>query len=766
MLGVKPKTVGQAIAERIDLSGSVQGIGLRPAVARWAAECGVAGTVRNTPAGVEILVEGMAAQVNQFAAGLTAHLPAAASLSCVDRQPIAARGLEGFVIDVGLKAGPLEAQVPRDVAACPQCLDEVADSTNRRHGYPFTSCTDCGPRYSIIESMPYERAATTMAPFHLCRRCRAEYKAASDRRFHAQTNACPECGPHVWCVDRAGHVLAERDAAIDAAVRAIVAGQIVALRGLGGYQLLCDATSDAAVARLRQRKARPHKPLAVMVESLAAARQLAVLDAAAVEALASAANPIVLVPALAANGLSSTLHPGLKEIGLLLPTTPLHWLLLHGVKRPLVATSGNREGEPLAYEIEESQDRLSTIADLWLHHDRPIYRPIDDSVVRIIAGRPVTLRLARGLGPLPLPLAVSTPMLALGGHQKVALAVSNGMQAVLGPHVGDLDDVATLDRFLAQESHLCNLYGAPPAVLVRDMHPDYATTRWAAQQPLPTIAVQHHHAHVVTGMLEHGWLDRQVLGVAWDGTGYGADGVIWGAEFLLSTSASYQRVAHLRPFSLPGGELAIRQPWRLAVALVRDALGEEAARQLRFAGIAPAEVSHVLSILDRRHLSPVTTSAGRLFDAVAALTLGIESSAYEGFPAMLLESACDHSDDPPYPLPLSSDPMPVLDWRPLIAAILKDRAAGTSPGIMSQRFHAALAEGIVSVCRRYMHLPVVLAGGVFQNRVLTERVVRLLYACGQRVGSPGKIPPGDGGLAAGQLAIAAAWHSSTKPFQI
>lgn len=762
MPGLRPESAGLTLAERFHISGRVQGIGLRPAVARWAAECGLTGMVRNTPAGVEIVVEGHAAQLSQFAAGLTAHLPAAAVLDSIDRQPAVVRGLKTFTVNRNTVGGPLAAEAPRDVAACAPCLQEVADSTNRRHNYPFASCTNCGPRYSIIRTMPYERSATTMAQYPLCARCRWEYESASDRRFHAQTNACAVCGPNVWCVDRHGHLLAEREAAIEMAVRAILAGQIVAVRGLGGYQLLCDATSNAAVADLRQRKDRPDKPLAVMVASLTSAREWAVLDAVAEDALTSPANPIVIVPVRHACRLPNGLHPGLQQIGLLLPTTPLHWLLLRGVGRPIVATSGNREGEPLAFEIESSEDRLASIADLWLHHDRPIHRPVDDSVVRIIAGRPVTLRLARGLAPLRLALAACPPMLALGGHQKSAVAVSNGTQAVLGPHIGDLDNGKTFDRFLAQQAQLCDLFGASPELLIHDLHPDYASTDWAAQQPLLALQTQHHHTHVVAGMLEHGWLDREVLGVAWDGTGYGGDGTVWGGEFLIATSTSFRRVAHLRPFPLAGGEEAVRQPWRVAAALVRDALGEAAAMRLQFPGISTERVKQVVSILDHRRFSPLTTSAGRLFDAVAALTLGLADSAYEGFPAMRLESACETDDDAAYPLPLGSEPIPQLDWRPMIAAMIKEQAMGKSAGSIARRFHHTLAESIVSVCRRHAHLPVVLAGGVFQNRVLTEHVVHRLQARGQSVGCPGSIPPGDGGLAAGQLAIAAA--RTSRPY--
>jgi hydrogenase maturation protein HypF len=471
--------------------------------------------------------------------------------------------------------------------------------------------------------------------------------------------------------------------------------------------------------------------------------------------LTDSANPIVLLPARPGNGLASAIHPGLDCVGLMLPTTPLHWMLLRDSGRPLVVTSGNREGEPLAVDIEEALDRLRDIADLWLHHDRSIARPVDDSVVRIVGGRPMTLRLARGLAPMSLAFPAAAPAVAVGGQQKSSIALSNGAQTILGPHVGDLGTTRTRERFTAELASAVELYGTRQPLWIHDLHPDYFTTQWAQDQIGQKVAVQHHHAHVVTTMLEHGWLDREVLGVAFDGTGYGTNGTIWGGEFLLTTAAGFRRVAHLREFRLPGGEAAIREPWRVAVSLVQQAKGAKAFSRV-FSDALHEKARRLVSFLDRPQVSPRTTSAGRLFDGVAALTLGVERAEFEGYPAMQLEAAADRSVETGYTFPVMEATPLQLDWRPMVVELLADRRKGTSAGVMSMRFHRGLAYGMAAVCRRFAPLPIVLGGGVFQNRLLTELLLESLADSQQPVGLPGRIPPNDGGLAAGQLAIALA----------
>ncbi len=746
-------------ARRLILSGRVQGVGMRPAIVRLAQRCGLAGRVLNRLNGVQIEIEGAWRQIEQFLEELPHRMPRAALVDSVHVEPAEPCGRREFAIEQSPQGGPLLTQVPRDLALCDDCRREVADPTNRRAAYPFTSCTNCGPRDAVLLSMPYERGQTTMARFTLCPACRDEYTNPANRRFHAQTNACPVCGPHCWCADPTGKIVACREAAVQVAIRAILGGEIVAVRGLGGYQLMCDATNSAVVARLRERKRRPHKPLAVLVADLDEVDRLAEVGPAARQALADPANPIVLLPARPGNRLAPGIHPGLNDVGVMLPTTPLHWLLARQCGRPLVATSGNRNGEPLVIEPRESASVLAEIADWWLHHDRPIASPLDDSVVRIIAGRPVTLRLARGLGPLTLDLSTGFRGVAVGGHQKAAVAVANGGQAALLPHIGDLDALRAREEFIQRMNRGIGLYGVEQPVWIHDLHPDYFSTRCVQELPGDKIAVQHHHAHVAAGMIEAGWLDREVLGVAFDGTGFGPDGMVWGGEFLRATAASFRRVAHLRPFRLLGGAAAIAEPLRIAAALTHDAFGlldESQGAPPRLA----ARAASLRPLFDRPRFSPSTTSVGRLFDGVAALALELDTAGFEGRPAMLLEAVADSAEPGQYSFALVEGQPLQLDWRPMLRDLLADCALGVPPGRMAMRFHRGLAAAVVAVCRRFSPLPVVLSGGVFQNRLLTELIAEGMARGAQPLGLPGLIPPNDGGLAAGQLAVGLAQAAS------
>lgn len=744
----------QRRAVRLLLRGRVQGLGVRPAIARLADRLGLCGGVRNTLAGLEIEVEGDADGIEAFRRELRVGLPRGCVVRQIDEAPIAISGRDRFSILRDDAEGPLSTAVPADVVACRSCLSEVADATNRRYRYPLTSCAACGPRYTVIRRMPYERGDTAMAEFAMCSACEREYRSSDDRRFHAQTIACAACGPQVWAVDQVGRALGRGDQALERAVAALREGRIVALRGIGGYQLLCDATSDEAVQRLRLRKNRPTKPLAVLVGTVDAARRLASFGKTERDALASSAGPIVLAKARGDAGLARAIGPDLDTVGLMLPTTPLHDFVARVARRPLVCTSGNREGEPLEYEVAAVEERLAGVADVWVHHNRPIERPIDDSVVRVIAGRVVTLRLARGMAPLALGLSAEEPTLALGGHLKVAAAWSSGAQCVLGPHVGDLGTLAARQRFVSELRDWQSLYRFTPCRLVRDLHPDYFTSRFAEEQSLATLGVQHHFAHVAAGMLEHDLLDQEVLGVAWDGTGFGTDGTIWGGEFLVADGVKgFHRVAHVRPFGLGGGEAAVREPWRVAVAVLAQALGREQLVRDGLGVVGRNRLGELLQVLDRPRFTTATTSMGRLFDAAASIILSIAEVQYEGEAAMRLEAVADRTIAGCYPLPLSPGEPPQLDWRPLFAALWADRQAGGSPASMAMRFHRALAAGLVTVARRFADLPIVLGGGVFQNRLLTELVVELLDGS-ERLKLPGRIPPNDGGLAAGQLAVA------------
>lgn len=754
-------SVRELVACRMTLHGQVQGVGLRPALARLAVELQLSGTVANSSAGVVVQLEGTLGQIRMFQACLEEQGSFFRPLSVADEQFCQPAGHSGFRILESLADGPLMTRVPPDQATCATCLTEVSSDRDRRSGYEFTSCTDCGPRYSIIDAMPYDRCRTSMSRFELCRPCGDEYRSPDDRRFHSQTNACPTCGPVCQSAGNAE--------SIDSAASSVLAGKILGLKGLGGYQLVVDATSREAIDRLRRRKQRPSRPLAVMVQTLAEAESLADLTDVEKAMLSSPTRPIALVKVNQGSS-SSTLcheaiHGGLQEIGLFLPTTPLHFLLLRHVGRPVVVTSGNQEGDPLALTHADAERDLSEVADVWLHHNREIVRPIDDSVVRVMAGRSVTVRNARGLAPLPLPALEHfarkrvaetgeplPPVLAVGGHQKNAVALFNGHQAILGPHTGDLDSLMTRQRFCDYVENLQSLYRCEPRWIVHDVHPDYFSTRWAQTRAAATQSVQHHFAHVVSGLVQQDWLDREVLGVAFDGTGAGTDGTVWGGEFLQATIDGFRRVAHLRPFRIPGGEAAILEPWRLGVSLL-TAAGESSsvdgfARRWKRSLHAGA----VASLASSSH-SVETTSAGRLFDGVASLILGLADSGFDGQPAMLLESAADTLVTTAYELPL--DDSMQLDWRLTVRQILRDVREGKSPGVMATKFHRGLARGVASVCHRF-DLPVVLTGGVFQNRLLTEWLLEELQSWHGEVACHSTIPPNDGGLAAGQLAIALA----------
>jgi hydrogenase maturation protein HypF len=740
-------------ARRFVLAGGVQGLGVRPAIFRLATQLGLAGCVKNSPRGVEIEVEGSAETLKFFARHLPRSLPGSAALVGVQCERMRPAGRSGFSIVKEPTTGPLLARVPMDRAVCPECLREIEDSADRRYEYGFTSCTQCGPRYTVIRSMPFERAESTMAEFAFCDDCRNEYERAGDRRFHAQTTACPRCGPKLWSV-RARQRHEGKDA-ISAAVRSLQAGEIVALRGLGGYQLLVDATNNAAVERLRQRKGRLAKPLAVMVETTDAARRIAQMNQEEAAAFEDVSASILLARAIGGSRLSAAIHPNLNSVGVMRPTTPLHAILARDISKPLVCTSGNQDGDPLQYHAEASEKQLANLADCWLHHDRAIERPVDDSVVRVIAGRRVSIRLARGLAPLPLDLPSMPPTLALGGFLKAAVAWSNGFQAVLGPHIGDQQSIAARERFLAHLKDCLKLYRFRPSLVVHDFHPDYFSTQWAEKQRVRRLAVQHHHAHIAAGMLEHGWLDQRVIGVAWDGTGYGTDGTIWGGEFLVCEGAAFERVGRVRPFSLPGGEAAIHEPWRIAVSVCRQLEPSIDPATICAWNVDGKQVGMVRQIVDRPNLSPVTSSAGRLIDAAAALILGIDRADFDGQAAMRLEAAADRDARGWYHFPIAEEEMAELDWRPLFAGLLSDLRRGVEPATVAMRFHRSLAHGIVGICRRWDELPVVLSGGVFQNKLLTELVAEMIDGDAQPLGLPGVIPPNDGGLAAGQLAIAA-----------
>lgn len=736
---------------RIVVAGAVQGVGFRPYVYRLAVGLGLAGCVRNAPAGAEIEAEGSEAAIAALLDGLRAA-PAPARVERVECAWLAPLGARGFVVAASDEAPGTALPLP-DLAPCAECLAELRDPAARRFGYAFTSCSHCGPRYSLIAALPYDRARTAMAAFTPCAACAAEYADPASRRFRHEANACPACGPRLAFRDAQGRPVAGGEGALAMAAALLRGGGILALKGAGGFQLLTDARDAAAVARLRERKHRPHKPLAVLFADLAALGAVCRVSPAEQALLTSPAAPIVLLDRCS-DALPTNLAPGNPRLGAMLPSTPLHVLLLERLGFPVVATSGNASGEPLCADNDEGLARLAGIADGFLLHDRAILHPLDDSVMQIAAGRAQVLRLARGLAPLAL--AGGEPAgLALGGQLKSALAVGGAGRIVAGPHIGNLDTALALVRFDAAMVTLPALAGVTPQALVHDAHPDYASSVWAIRDPRPAIAVQHHHAHVAAVMAEHGF-DGEVLGVAFDGAGLGGDGTLWGGEFLCGDGAQLRRVAWLRPFPLPGGERAAREPRRAALGLLYAAYGPGLGGvTLPFSA---AEQRTLLQALERRVNAPFTSSVGRLFDAVAALLGLCEVASFEGQAAAAVQAAAEAAPaQTPYPLPLvqHGDGL-VADWVPLLDEVLADRAAGVAVSIIAARFHAALA-ALVSVVSARVGTPrVVLAGGCFQNRRLLDETRAALENGGLAVFWPQRLPPGDGGLAVGQAAVAQA----------
>ena len=769
---------------RLRVRGVVQGVGFRPHVYRLASGLGLRGWVRNTGDGVTIEAEGPPDALEALRLRLEPEAPPRAALQGLEAAWLEPAGLGPFTILES--AAPVDgtgALVPPDIATCPDCLRELFHESDRRHGYPFTNCTNCGPRLTIIEGLPYDRPATTMRAFAMCADCAREYADPADRRFHAQPNACPVCGPRL---SLAGGTDATAADPLEAAARALEAGLIVAMRGVGGFHLLCDARSPAAVARLRGRKRREEKPFAVMFPGMEQVRAACGVSPLEERMLASPEAPIVLLmrrrdvePGLLADGVA----PGNPQVGAMLPYSPLHHLLLRRTGFPLVATSGNLSDEPICTGNGEALERLADIADLFLLHDRPIARPVDDSVVRVAAGRELVLRRARGFAPLPLPVRGPLPcVLAFGAHLKNTVALSRGRGIFTSQHIGDLDSPQSRAAHAAAARDLPRLLGAVPVAVACDMHPDYASTQLARESSLPRVEVQHHHAHVAACMAENE-LEGEVLGVSWDGTGFGLDATVWGGEFLLATAGSFRRVATLHPFRLPGGDAAVREPRRAAIGLLHAALGDDA-----FAlhdapcldGFAPAQTDLLRQQLARGLNAPVTTSAGRLFDAVASLAGLRQVTAFEGQSAMALEFAAGGRAAPPeqaYRIDLretraptahnvwdpratppdgdADTPLIELDWRPLLDALLADVRAGAGSDAISARFHAALAGAIVAVAHKCAVPRVVLSGGCFQNRLLLETAVERLAADGFTPFRHQRIPPNDGGIAPGQAFVAA-----------
>ena len=748
---------------RIEVRGSVQGVGFRPFAYRLADELRLSGWIVNDNRGVAIEVEGERARVEEFALRLAREKPAIATIAAMTTAWCPPTGIPGFEIRKSQETGAKTVPILPDLATCPACLCEVLDPADRRHRYPFANCTHCGPRFSIVRALPYDRPNTTMARFAMCPACRREYEDPRDRRFHAQPIACAVCGPSLSYLDASGKETARRDEALAEAVARLTRGEVIAVKGIGGFHLMVDARSGEAVAKLRTRKPRREKPLAVMAADLRQARELCVLNAQEEAALASPEAPILLARRGDRCAVHPTVAPSNPYLGVMLAYTPLHHLLLRGCGFPLVATSGNLAEEPICTSEDEAVRRLAGIADGYLIHDRPIARHVDDSIVWFLDGDVRVLRRARGFAPRPVSCGHELPsILAVGAHLKNAVALSAGRDVFVSQHIGDMEAVESTLAFERVIDDFLRLYEARPVAIAHDLHPDYFTTRWARGQGLPLIGVQHHHAHLASCLADND-VAGPALGVTWDGTGLGLDGSVWGGEFLKGEASSSERVAHLRTFRLPGGDAAVREPRRSAVSLLWELFGDGAFERedlepVRSLSSADRRVLAVM--LDRGVSAPVTSSAGRLFDGVASLTGLTQVSAFEGQAAMALEFVADESVRDAYPLPVTrgatDDAALVVDWRPLVLAVLDDVARKTPAPSISARFHQALAEAIAAVAREIGLEHVALSGGCFQNRLLTARTVAALRSAGHHVLLHRRVPPGDGGIALGQIAAAAA----------
>lgn len=747
---------------RLEVTGAVQGVGFRPFIHRLAASERLAGFVRNTDAGVSLEVEGAAPAIDRFLARMDAEIAPPAAIHGRRLQEVPAQGETDFLIADSACLGRHTATVLPDLATCPECLADIFDPHDRRHLYPFTTCVHCGPRYSIIEAVPYDRARTTMRRFAMCRACLAEYEDPASRRFHAETNACPDCGPQVSLWNGEGDTTATGQTALLGAIERLRRGAIVALKGLGGFQLFCDAADADAVARLRQRKRRPAKPFAIMAADMAQARALAKLSDAEERLLASPAAPIVLVRRRdGASTIADDVAPENPWLGVMLPYTPLHHILLRAFGGPLVATSGNLGDEPIIADEAEARETLAGVADLFLVHDRPILRRVDDSVVRVVAGRDLMLRRARGYAPLAIAAPIEMPsVLACGGHQKNALAVAGGDRIVLGPHIGDLGGLAARAAYSHSIDAFTTLHGNRPALAACDEHPDYYSSHVAERSGLPVRRVPHHLAHVLAGMADNG-IDGPVLGIAWDGTGFGRDGTIWGSEVLAVEGTNYRRVAHLLPFRLPGGEAAVKEPRRAAFGVLHAIFGEAACEMTDIPPIAafhPPERRIVATMLASGVNSPLASSAGRLFDAVASLLDLRQTASFEGEAAMAVEFAAGRAQEcialPPLGLAEGQSPM-IIDWRDMVAGLVRAVRAGAARPAIAAAFHTALVDGLVALARRAGIGKVLLTGGCFQNVRLSEQAMDALREAGFDPHMHHRIPPNDGGLAVGQAIFVA-----------
>ena len=757
--------MGRDVHQTITVQGVVQGVGFRPYVYGLASRLGLKGVVRNDLKGAVIEIEGDPLIVDQFVDQLIKDAPPLSSIEQIEVGSAPIEGYRGFSIERSLVQEETAVFIAPDTAMCHDCRNELTNPQDRRYGYPFLNCTNCGPRFTIITDVPYDRERTTMAAFPLCSTCKAEYDDPQSRRFHAQPTACPACGPQLQVTNSSGTVMSVNDPLAFTAI-CLRAGSIVAIKGLGGYHLACNAQRNDVVQELRKRKHREAKPLAVMVPSLEAANRLCWINEHEAQLLTSTARPIILLQKRGNCCVAQAVAPDHRSLGVMLPYTPLHHLLMQAVRSPLVMTSGNLTEEPIAYDDHDAMARLSNIADYFLVHNRSIHMRCDDSVIRVVKGTEQFVRRSRGYAPLPVSLKqpVPVPLLGCGGQMKNTFCLVRGRYAFLSHHIGDLDDYRTYQSFQAGVEHFKNLFSVDPEIVAHDLHPGYLSTQYARSlDPLPQIPVQHHHAHVAACMAENGH-DGPVIGVAFDGTGYGTDGHIWGGEFLLTEYHRFDRLAHLSELPLPGGEQAIHQPWRMAAACLYHLYGKTMdGIALPFVERLGAQLRPVVDWMIAKHINtPLTSSAGRLFDGIASL-IGVRHEAqYEAQAAIELEQLAEgKSEQEPYDFHFNDrGRVRVIETSGIIEGVVDDLLIHTPIPVIARRFHSTMAAVIHHTCRLIRQdtglRDVALSGGCFQNvRLLTETIERL-SADGFKVLTHRKVPPNDGGLALGQVAVAAA----------
>lgn len=750
------------VSKRIYVRGIVQGVGFRPFVYNLAKELRLSGWVLNDSFGVTIEIEGPSKRVKRFLAVLSDNPPVLAQITDIRIEDLPEFGAKDFVIKESRERREKFTLISPDISICDECLQELFDKNDRRYRYPFINCTNCGPRYTIIKDIPYDRPKTTMAEFRMCSRCEQEYRNPANRRFHAQPNACPVCGPHVWLVDSEGKNCPGDP--VKETIRFLKQGKIVAIKGLGGFHLAVDALNDRAVRELRRRKNRYEKPFALMSPDLQKVEKFARIEPIERKILESPQRPVCLLKKLPDNEIATSVSPDNEYLGTMLPYTPLHYLILtEGDFTALVMTSGNMSDEPIVHTNREALHRLGRVADYFLLHNREIYQRVDDSVVRMMSGDLSFIRRSRGFAPLPVMINRNLPpVLAVGGELKNTFCLNKSRYFFLSQHIGDLENVETLEFFEEGVQHLRKILEIQPQLIAYDLHPDYLSTKWAlGQQELPAMGVQHHHAHVASCMAEKG-LTGKVIGFSLDGTGYGTDGTIWGGEVLIADELGFERAAHLRQVKMPGVEKAIREPWRMALAYALEA-GLELDVGKYFTDVSGTEADLVKQMLRKNLNSPVTSSCGRLFDAVAALAGLRHRVGYEGQAAMQLEAhavcfASVKGTGYRFEIEVEENKL-VLDWRPVIRQVLKDAAQNYPAGMIGIKFHRGIVRAFARIAdllrERFALDRVVLSGGCFQNRYLTENLSRRLTKRGFRVYYQTLVPPNDGGLALGQAYIAA-----------